>query len=398
MEPAIYLDHAATTPTDPAVVEAMLPYLTAAFGNPSALYAQGKHSYEALTNARERVAACLGARPSEVVFTSGGTEGLNAGLRGIALAQRQAGIGSHIITTSVEHHAVLFTCNQLEEFGFEVTYVPVDGDGFVDPASVDAALRTDTVLVSVMLANNEVGTIQPMREIAARLRAKGESLGRRIPLLTDAVAAAGHLFLDVEDLDVDAMAISAHKFGGPKGSGILYLRRGIPFRPQITGGGQERQRRAGTENVPAIMGTALALELAAGRLKRGSEDMTVLTTRLSDALLRIPGSRLNGPSDGRLANNVNVSFAGVDGEALLRALDAEGIAVSTGSACASATWEPSHVLMAMGVPAEFASGALRLSLAETNTAAEIERAIAAVTAAVSKLRASGLAAATAAGG
>lgn len=376
----------------------MLPYLAASFGNPSALYEQGKRNYEALTSARERVAACLGASPNEIVFTSGGTESLNAGLRGIALAQRQAGIGAHVITTSVEHHAVLFTCNQLEEFGFEVTYLPVDSEGSVDPADVIRALRDDTVLVSVMLANNEVGAIEPLREIAARLRQKGESLGRRIPLLTDAVAAAGHLPIDIDELDVDALAISAHKFGGPKGGGVFYLRRGIPFLPQLTGGGQERQRRAGTENVPAIIGTALALELATNRLKTADAHLPMLTTRLVESLLRVPGSRLNGPREGRLPNNVNVSFAGVDGEALLLALDREGIAVSTGSACASATWEPSHVLMAMGVPAEYAAGALRLSLAGSNTEAEIGRAIATIAAAVTRLRGSSQSGASAAGG
>ncbi len=376
----------------------MLPYLTSEFGNPSALYTHGKRSYESLAAARERVAVRLGARPSEIIFNSGGTEALNAGLRGIALAQRQAGIGTHIVTTSVEHHAVLFTCNQLEEFGFEVTYLPVDGEGFVDPAGVGAAIRDDTILVSVMLANNEVGTIQPMRQIASVLRAKGEALGRRIPLLTDAVAAAGHLPIAVDDLDVDTLAISAHKFGGPKGGGVLYLRRGIPFLPQVTGGGQERQRRAGTENVAAIVGTAVALERATDRLEAGRAHVSALTARLTEALLRIPGSRLNGPAEGRLPNNVNISFAGVDGEALLLALDAEGIAVSTGSACASATWEPSHVLMAMGVPSDFASGALRLSLAESNSAAEVDRAIAAITGAVATLRGGAQPGATAAGG
>lgn len=398
MDPLIYLDHAATTPTDPAVVEAMLPYLTSEFGNPSALYAHGKRSYEKLAAARERVAKRLGARPGEIIFNSGGTEALNAGLRGIALAQRQAGIGAHIVTTSVEHHAVLFTCNQLEEFGFEVTYLSVDGEGCVDPTSVASAVRDDTVLVSVMLANNEVGTIQPIQQIATVLRTKGEALGRRIPLFTDAVAAAGHLPIGVDDLDVDALAISAHKFGGPKGGGVLYLRRGIPFLPQVTGGGQERQRRAGTENVAAIVGTAVALDRATDRLEASRAHVSALTARLNEALLMIPGSRLNGPAEGRLPNNVNISFAGIDGEALLLALDAEGIAVSTGSACASATWEPSHVLMAMGVPSDFASGALRLSLAESNTAAEVDRAIAAITSAVATLRGEAQPGATAAGG
>ena len=369
----IYFDHAATTPLHPRVLEAMLPYLKERFGNPSGSYTLAREAQRALDQARRSVADVLGCRPTEVVFTSGGSESINAALKGVAFAQEKARVGNHVITTAVEHHAVLHTCEYLEKFGFEVTYVPVDRHGLVDPDEVVAAVNERTVLVSVMAANNEVGTIEPVAEIARALRERGRALGRRIPLHTDAVQAPGMLDLDVEALGVDVLSLSAHKFYGPKGAGVLYLRRGTPFLPQQSGGGQERQRRAGTEDVAGIVGTGVALRLAEEGREANSRACRVLRDRLSEGILaRIPRSQLNGHPERRLANNVNVSIRGVEGEALLDRLDGAGIAASSGAACGSSTWEPSHVLIAMGLPLEMAVGSLRLTLGPSNTEEEVD--------------------------
>ena len=291
----------------------------------------------------------------------------------MAFAQEKARVGNHVVTTAVEHHAVLHTCEYLEKFGFEVTYVPVDRHGLVDPDEVVAAVNERTVLVSVMTANNEVGTIEPVAEIADALRERGRALGRRIPLHTDAVQAPGMLDLDVEALGVDVLSLSAHKFYGPKGAGVLYLRRGTPFLPQQSGGGQERQRRAGTEDVAGIVGTGVALRLAEEGREANSRACRVLRDRLSEGILaRIPRSQLNGHPERRLANNVNVSIRGVEGEALLDRLNGAGIAASSGAACGSSTWEPSHVLIAMGLPLEMAVGSLRLTLGPSNTEEEVD--------------------------
>lgn len=387
MKRLIYFDHAATTPLHPKVLEAMLPYLGERFGNPSGTYGLARESQRAVDRARRSVAEVLCCRPSEVIFTSGGSESVNAALKGVAFAQKKARVGDHVVTTAIEHHAVLHTCEYLEEFGFEVTYVPVDRHGLVDPDEVIEAVSDRTVLVSVMTANNEVGTIEPVAEIARALRERGRGLRRRIPLHTDAVQAPGLLDLDVDGLGVDLLSLSAHKFYGPKGAGVLYLRRGTPFLPQQAGGGQERQRRAGTENVAGIAATGIALRLAAETLGANNSTCRSLRDRLAQGIMSsIPGAHLNGHPERRLANNVNVSFCGVEGEALLARLDEEGIAASSGAACGSSTWEPSHVLMAMGLPMEMAVGSLRLTLGSTNTEAEVDHVLRVLPRAVSSLR------------
>ena len=374
MSQVIYFDHAATTPLHPQVLEAMLPYLGERFGNPSGTYALAREAQRALDQARRSAAEVLGCRSTEVVFTSGGSESINAALKGVAFAQKKARVGDHVVTTAVEHHAVLHTCEYLEKFGFEVTYVPVDRHGLVDLDEIARAVNERTVLVSVMAANNEVGTIEPVAEIERVLRERGRALGRRIPLHTDAVQAPGVLDLSVEALGVDLLSLSAHKFHGPKGVGVLYVRRGTPFLPQQSGGGQERQRRAGTENVAGIVGAGLALRLAEEGRDANCRVCRILRDRLAEGILkRIPDSQPNGHPEQRLANNVNVSFRGVEGEALLARLDEVGIAASSGAACGSSTWEPSHVLVAMGLPLELAVGSLRLTLGPSNTEEEVDQ-------------------------
>jgi len=373
MSRLIYFDHAATTPLHPRVLEAMLPYLGERFGNPSATYAPAREAQRAIEQARRSVADALDCRPTEVIFTSGGSESINAALKGVAFAQKMARVGDHVVTTAIEHHAVLHTCEYLEKFGLEVTYVPVDRHGLVNPDDIADAVNERTVLVSVMAANNEVGTIEPVAEIARALRERGRSLGRRIPLHTDAVQAAGTLDLDVEALGVDLLSLSAHKFGGPKGAGVLHLRRGTPFLPQQSGGGQERQRRAGTENVAGIVGTGLALRLSEESRDPNNRACLALSRRLAEGILpHIPESQLNGHPERRLANNVNVSFRGIKGEALLARLDELGIAASSGAACGSSSWEPSHVLLAMGIPMDMAVGSLRLTLGPSNSEEEVD--------------------------
>lgn len=373
MNKLVYFDHAATTPLRPAALEAVLPYLGERFGNPSANYRLAGEALAAIDEARRTVAEALACRPTEIIFTSGGSESINSALKGVAFAQKKARVGNHIVTSTVEHHAVLHTCEYLEKFGFDVTYVPVDRFGQVDPDEIGAAVQERTVLVSLMTANNEVGTIEPVAEAARAVRERAHSLGRRIPFHTDAVQAACGLDVSVDALGVDLLSLSAHKFGGPKGVGVLFLRRGTPFLPQQSGGGQERQRRAGTENVAGIVGLGVALRLAvqekdeASRVCRGLRDRLI-----KGALARVPATRLNGHPERRLPNNVNLSFPGVEGETLLARLDDLNIAASSGAACGSSSWEPSHVLLAMGVPLDAAVGSLRLTVGPTNTVEEVD--------------------------
>ncbi len=373
MKTAIYLDHAATTRLHPKALDAMRPYLDGEFGNPSGAYALGRQAGRAVDAARKTVAETLGCRAAEVVFTGPGTESINAAIKGVAFAQQFAGLGNHIVTTAIEHHAILHSCEYLEKFGFETTYVPVDSRGLVDPEDISRALNDRTVLVSVMLANNEVGTVEPLAEITSVVRQMAKSLRRRIPVHTDAVQGANALELNVDLLGVDVLSLSAHKFRGPKGSGLLYMRRGTPFLEQLSGGGQERQRRAGTENVAGIAGTAVALaEAQANRTEYGSL-CRPLANRLSFGITNaVPGATLNGHPDRRLPNNVHFSFDGAESDSILDGLDRRGIAASAGSACTSATWEPSHVLTAMGIPPRRAAGVLRLTVGPENTDEEVD--------------------------
>ena len=368
----IYLDHAATTSVRPEVLEAMLPYFSASYGNPSSIYGLAQDARKAVDESRETVAQILGCGTSEVVFTSGGTESDNTALRGAALALRQT--GNHVITTSIEHHAVLHTCHFLEDLDFEVTYLPVDEYGMIDLADLERAISDRTILVSIMLANNEIGTILPVAAAAALVKAKARSMERTIVFHTDAVQAAGYLDVDVAKLGVDMLSLSSHKFHGPKGMGVLYVRRGTPFTPQEVGGGQERQRRAGTENVPGIVGTAEAMKLASGEEPWLGDHARGLRDRLIEGIAqRVPWARLNGHPTERLPNNVNFSFDGVDGESLLLGLDMAGVAASSGSACTAASLEPSHVLIAIGLTAELAQASLRLTVGRGNTEEEVER-------------------------
>ncbi|MFN8507279.1 MAG: cysteine desulfurase family protein [Dehalococcoidia bacterium] len=391
----IYLDNAATSPIRPEVRAAMLPFLESAFGNPSGLYAVGREAQAAVDAARNTVAACLGARPSEVIFTSGGTESINTALQGIAYAMRRAGAGAHVITTAIEHHAGLHAAQFLEESGFDVTYVGCDHRGHVRVDAFAAALRPDTVLASVMLANNEVGTIQPIAEFAAVLREYARRQQHRVLLHTDAVQAPGWMPLDVNTLGVDALSLSAHKFGGPKGSGILYLRRATPFHQLLLGGGQEMQKRAGTENVPGIVGTAVALAAASTGIPERAARVRALRDRLRDGILAAtPGAAVNGCQEACVPNNLNIAFDGIESESLVLALDARGIAASSGSACSNSTWEPSHVLMAMGVPIRRAVGSVRFSLGDATTGADIDAVIRAVPEEFARVRAAAASAAS----
>ena len=369
----IYLDHAATSPLRPEALEAMLPFLGGQFGNPSGLYAVGSEAQAAVDGARQRVAAALNARDSEILFTSGGTESINSALVGIAYAMRRAGAGNHVITTSIEHHAGIHSAQYLEELGFDVTYLGCDGAGRVRLDEFAAALRPETVLASVMFANNEVGTVQPIAAIAGLLREYARAHHHRVMFHTDAVQAPGWFELDVRALGVDALSLSSHKFGGPKGSGVLYLRRATPFQPLLHGGGQEMQKRAGTENVAGIVATGTAIALAAACIGARADRVRALRERLRDGILAaVPEVLVNGCQTDCLPNNLNISFAGIESDALVAALDARGIAVSSGSACSNSTWEPSHVLLAMGVPIRQAVGSIRFSLGEDTTVADIE--------------------------
>ena len=371
VEGTVYLDHAGTTPLDPKVLEAMVPYFSQRFGNPSSLHSVGQEARYALDEAQERVAGVLKCRPREVVFTAGGTESDNAAIHGVATALHET--GNHIVTSSVEHHAVLHTCQYLESQGFEVTYLPVDADGMVQPEAVYNAINERTTLVTLMYGNNEIGTINPISEIAKAIKKRAEELSRTIVFHTDAVQAAGCLSLDVASLGVDLLSLSGHKFHGPKGTGVLYIKRGVPYLPLIHGGGQERERRSGTENIPGIIVLSLALEAANSAREATSQHCSALRDQIIESVLeRIPGSRLNGHATQRLPNNANFSFTGVEGEPILLGLDMAGIAASSGSACSSGSLEPSHVLLALGQSAEIARGSLRITLGRDNTEEEVE--------------------------
>ncbi|MDR7433572.1 MAG: cysteine desulfurase NifS [Armatimonadota bacterium] len=359
----VYLDHAATTPVDPRVLEAMLPYFRERFGNAGSIHAWGQEARGAIDHAREIVAATIGATPSEIVFTSGATEADNLAILGTALASEGKG---HIITTRIEHHAVLEPCRFLESRGFEVTYLPVDRYGLVDPDEVRRAIRPDTILISVMHANNEIGTIEPIEEIGEIAREHG------IPFHTDATQTVGILPVHVDALKVDLLSMSAHKRYGPKGVGALYVRQGTPIAPILRGGSQERNRRAGTENVPAIVGFGKAMEIAQEVMAEEAATLTRLRDRFITALLSLGEVTLNGHPTCRLPNNVNVSFKGMDSESILLALDLRGVAASSGSACTSGTLEPSHVLEAIGLPPEIAAGTVRFSMGRATTEEDLD--------------------------
>jgi cysteine desulfurase len=381
--PRIYLDHAATTPLDPRVLETMLPYLASTWGNPSSIYYEGREARKALEAARRDVAAVLGSRPNDIVFTSGGSESDNTAIRGAAYASVRR--GRHIITSAIEHHAVLHAVEQLEQEGFEATYLPVDGEGFVDTEDLRAALRPDTTLVSVMYANNEVGTIEPIAELAAIVK----EFDRHIVFHTDAVQAAGMLDINVEHLGIDLLALTAHKFYGPKGVGALYIRPRTPFLGQLLGGSQERNRRAGTEDVAGALGFARALALAYEEIDARKAHVRSLRDYLWRELpRRLPGVRVTGAldPDRRLPNSFSCCLEGVEGEAVLIQMDLNGIAASSGSACTTGSLEPSHVLTAMGLPSDLARSSLRLTLGKDNTREDIDYLLSKLPDIVEKLR------------
>lgn len=361
----IYADNAATTKTSSTAIHAMLPYFDKIYGNPSSLHTIGQEAKEALTDARERIAKCLGADTNEIYFTSGGSEADNQAILSAAIngAKKDK---KHIVSTKFEHHAVLHTLKKLEKQGYEVTYLDVHENGIVTAEEVKAAIKDNTCLVTIMYANNEIGTIQPIAEIGAVCK---ES---EVPFHTDAVQAVGHLHIDVKEQNIDMLSLSAHKFHGPKGVGVLYVRRGIILSNLIEGGAQEKGKRAGTENIPQIMGMAAALEEAVETLDKNNEYITKLRDKLIDGLSKIPHSKINGDINNRLAGNVNICFEGIEGESLLLLLDAHGICASSGSACTSGSLDPSHVLLSLGLPHEVAHGSLRISLCAENTEEEID--------------------------
>lgn len=375
----IYLDHAATTPVRNEVIEAMLPYFNEKFGNPSSIYSIGRDSKKAIEESREKVAKAIGAEPREVFFTGSGTEADNWAIKGVAYANRQK--GKHIITTAIEHHAVLHTCQYLESDGFEVTYLPVDADGLVSAEQVRDAIRPDTILISIMFANNEIGTIQPITEIGRVAKEKG------VYFHTDAVQAMGSIHINVSDMNIDLLSMSSHKFYGPKGAGALYVRKGVKLTSFIHGGAQERGRRASTENVPAIVGLATALELAVENMEQYNKKLVALRDRtIKEIEQKIPFVKLNGHREKRLPGNVNFSFEFIEGESLLLMLDMKGIAASSGSACTSGSLDPSHVLLAIGLPHETAHGSLRLTFGEENTDADVDYLMEVLPAIVTRLR------------
>lgn len=375
----IYLDNAATTKTAPEVVEAMLPYFTECYGNPSAIYSLGSAGKKAISEARRTIAGAIGAKQEEIYFTAGGTEADNWALK--AVAESCSARGRHIITTKIEHHAVLHACGYLEKNGYEVTYLDVDRDGILDPEALKEAIRPDTVLISVMFANNEIGTIQPIREIGAIARERG------ILFHTDAVQAFGQIPIDVEEMHIDMLSASAHKLNGPKGTGMLYIRSGLKIRSFIHGGAQEKGVRAGTENVPGIVGFAAAVRRALSRM----EEKAGRERELRDYLIRriegeIPCCRLNGHREKRLPGNVNISFRFIEGESLLIMLDMRGVCASSGSACTSGSLDPSHVLLAIGLEHEEAHGSLRMTLSEENTQEELDEVVGHLAEIVQRLR------------
>ena len=377
----IYADNAATTKMSRTAIDAMLPYMETYYGNPSSLHSVGQKAAQALADARQTVADCLGCEPREIIFTSGGSEADNQALLSAAMLGQKKG-KKHIISTNIEHHAILHSLRRLESLGFEVTLLPVDEKGRITVEQVANAIRPDTCLVTVMSANNEIGTIEPIAEIGALCHEKG------ILFHTDAVQAAGHLHIDVKAQNIDLLSLSGHKFHGPKGVGALYARRGIVLTNLIEGGAQERGKRAGTENIPAIVGMAAALKEACANLDENAKKVAALRDRLIAGLSQIPHCALNGDDNGanRLPGNVNFCFEGIEGESLLLLLDAKGICASSGSACTSGSLDPSHVLLAIGRPHEVAHGSLRLSLCESNTAEEVDYMLAQIPGIVSYLR------------
>ena len=375
----IYLDNAATTKMSKTAINAMLPYMDSVYGNPSSLHSVGQEANEALTDARERIARLLGCEPREITFTSGGSEADNQAIISAARLGERKG-KKHIISTAFEHHAVLHTLEKLKKEGFEITLLDVHENGLVTPEQVHDAIREDTCLVTVMYANNEIGTVQPIAEIGAVCREKG------VLFHTDAVQAVGHLHINVKEQNIDMLSLSAHKFHGPKGIGVLYAKKGILLSNLIEGGAQERGKRAGTENIPAIMGMTAALEEAYANLDQNAEKLTALRDRLIAGLSEIPHSILNGAAKQRLPGNVNFCFEGIEGESLLLLLDDKGVYASSGSACTSGSLDPSHVLLAIGRVHDIAHGSLRLTLSEENTEEEIEYTIGAVKEVVEYLR------------
>ncbi|MBO5525565.1 MAG: cysteine desulfurase NifS [Clostridia bacterium] len=375
----IYADNAATTKLSRSAIDAMLPYMEELYGNPSSLYSFGQRAKEVLEDARARIAACLNAEPREIFFTSGGSESDNQAILSMARFGEKRG-KKHIVSTAFEHHAVLHTLEKLKKEGFEITLLDVHANGVVTPEQVRNAIREDTCLVTVMFANNEIGTIQPIAEIGAVCREKG------VPFHTDAVQAAGHLPIDVKAQKIDLLSLSAHKFHGPKGIGVLFARKGIVLEPIVCGGAQERGKRAGTENVPSIVGMTVALEEACASMDENAKNLTVLRDRLIDGLDNIPYAELNGDRIKRLPGNVNFCFEGIEGESLLLLLDDKGICASSGSACTSGSLDPSHVLLAIGRVHDVAHGSLRLTLGEETTEEEVDEMIGAVKEVVTYLR------------
>ena len=373
----VYMDHSATTPADSRVVESMLPFFSEKFGNPSSLYTIGRQARRAIEESRQKVADLIGAKKEEIIFTGSGTESDNLAIKGIAYRNRKK--GDHIITSSIEHHAVLHTCKYLENQGFKVTYMPVDKDGLVNPNDVEKAITPQTILITIMHANNEIGTIQPIEEIGKIAKEKN------IPLHTDAVQTTGKIPVNVDALGVSLLSISAHKIYGPKGVGALYLRKGTFVEPQLHGGGHERNLRSSTENVPGIVGFGKACELAKEHLPEEAR-MADLRDRLIKGIMEIKDSYLNGHPVKRLPNNANVRFSYIEGESMILNLDMKGVAASTGSACSSTSLEPSHVLMAIGLKPEEAHGSLRLTLGRGNTQEDVDYVVSVLPEIVNKLR------------
>lgn len=379
MNKVVYMDYAATTFVKPEVLDEMLPFFTDKYGNPSSFYGISRETKMAVDKARSRVAKALNCDLNEVYFTGGGSEADNWALKGIAMAHKAK--GNHIITTKIEHHAILHACEYLEKHGFEVTYLDVDKEGFIDLDQLTNAITDKTILVSVMFANNEIGTIQPIKEIGEICRE------RKIFFHTDAVQAVGNIEIDVKEMNIDLLSLAGHKIYGPKGVGVLYIRKGIKIDNLIHGGGQERARRAGTENIPGIVGLGKAIELASENLKDHAEKMTYLRDKLIAGLLKIPHTRLNGTKgDKRLPGNVNVCFEFIEGESILLSLDFEGVCASSGSACTSGSLDPSHVLLAIGLPHEIAHGSLRLTLGDRSTEEEVDYVLEVIPPIIKRLR------------
>ena len=375
----VYADNAATTKVSPTAVAAMMPFLTEEYGNPSSFYSLGQRAAEALVKARETVAECLGAEPGEIYFTGGGSESDNQAIRSAAFVGAKKG-KRHIISTKFEHHAVLHTLEQLEREGFDVTLLDVHPNGVITVEDVANAIREDTCLVTIMFANNEIGTMQPIKEIGALCREK------KIPFHTDAVQAVGHVPINVKEMNIDMLSLSGHKFHSPKGVGALYVRRGIPLKNLIEGGQQEKGKRGGTENMPGIVGMAAALKESTDHMAENMKKITALREKLITGLEKIPHSKLNGDRNLRVPGTVNFCFEGIEGESMLLLLDANGIAASSGSACTSGSLDPSHVLLALGLPHEVAHGSLRLSIGEYNNEAEIDHILETVPKVVERLR------------